>query len=69
MFLHGLDDLPDEERQAWETLLQQSNSLVQGAMLAADQVDDPDRCCGGVYAQLFATLVGLCTAGAGPTRG
>ena len=42
MFLHGLDDLPPEERQSWESLLQQSNALVQGAMLAADQVDDPD---------------------------
>ena len=42
MFLHGLQDLPEQERQAWEDLLQQSNALVQGAMLAADQVDDPD---------------------------
>ena len=42
MFLHGLDDLPPEEKQNWESLLQQSNSLVQGAMLAADQIDDPD---------------------------
>lgn len=42
MFLHGLDDLPLQERQAWEELLQQSNALVQGAMLAADQIDDPD---------------------------
>ena len=41
MFLHGLDDLPQEERSNWELLLQQSNALVQGAMLAADQVDDP----------------------------
>ena len=41
MFLHGLEDLPAEERQTWEDLLQQSNALVQGAMLAADQVDDP----------------------------
>ena len=29
MFLHGLDDLPKEEREAWECLLQDSNSLVQ----------------------------------------
>ena len=42
MFLHGLDALPDQEKTAWEELLQQSNALVQGAMLSADQVDDPD---------------------------
>ena len=40
MFLHGLGSLPPEERQVWESLLRQSNSLVQGAMLAANQVDD-----------------------------
>ena len=42
MFLHGLEDLPQNDRQDWESLLQTNNSLVQGAMLAADQVDDPD---------------------------
>ena len=42
MFLHGLDDLPKDDRESWEQLLQQSNSLVQGAMLAENQVDDPD---------------------------
>ena len=42
MFLHGLDGLPDQEKNAWEELLQQSNALVQGAMLSADQIDDPD---------------------------
>ena len=42
MFLHGLEDLPQRDRQDWESLLQSNNSLVQGAMLAADQVDDPD---------------------------
>ena len=42
MFLHGLDDLAEQEREDWNSLLQQSNALVQGAMLAADQVDDPD---------------------------
>ena len=42
MFLQGLEDLPQSDRQDWETLLQSSNSLVQGAMLAADEVDDPD---------------------------
>ncbi len=42
MFLHGLDDMPLQDRAAWEELLQQSNALVQGAMLAADEVNDPD---------------------------
>ncbi|QNJ30358.1 asparagine synthase (glutamine-hydrolyzing) [Synechococcus sp. A15-24] len=42
MFLHGLEALPQNDRQDWESLLQTNNSLVQGAMLAADQVDDPD---------------------------
>ena len=41
MFLHGLDDLAPEERDAWTELLDQSNALVQGAMLAADAVEDP----------------------------
>jgi asparagine synthase (glutamine-hydrolysing) len=41
MFLHGLDDLPAVERQEWEQLLQQANALVQGAMLAEQQVHDP----------------------------
>jgi asparagine synthase (glutamine-hydrolysing) len=41
MFLHGLDDLPEAERQAWDQLLQQANALVQGAMLAEEQVHDP----------------------------
>ena len=42
MFLHGLDEMPLQDRAAWEELLQQSNALVQGAMLAADEVNDPD---------------------------
>merc|ERR1711991_1197636 len=42
MFLHGLDDLPLKDRASWESLLQQSNALVKGAMLAENQVDDPD---------------------------
>ncbi|QPN59175.1 asparagine synthase (glutamine-hydrolyzing) [Synechococcus sp. CBW1002] len=41
MFLHGLDELPPQERQEWEEALQESNALVQGAMLAADAVEDP----------------------------
>ena len=42
MYLHGLDDLPQEERQTCQELLEQSNALVQGTMLAANQIDDPD---------------------------
>lgn len=42
MFLHGLDDLPAEERASWQVLLQESNALVQGSMLAIETVDDPD---------------------------
>ena len=42
MFLHGLEDLPQSDGQDWESLLQANNSRVQGARLAADQVDDPD---------------------------
>lgn len=41
MFLHGLEDLPQQDRDDWAALLEQSNVLVQGAMLAADQIDDP----------------------------
>ncbi|MEB3321960.1 MAG: asparagine synthase (glutamine-hydrolyzing) [Synechococcaceae cyanobacterium] len=41
MFLHGLDELPEAERQEWQSLLRESNALVQGAMLAIDTVDDP----------------------------
>ncbi|QEY31894.1 asparagine synthase (glutamine-hydrolyzing) [Synechococcus sp. RSCCF101] len=41
MFLHGLDDLPPAERAEWQELLQRSNALVKGAMLAADAVEDP----------------------------
>lgn len=40
MFLHGLEDMRPEDRAEWEAILQQSNELVQGAMLARDQVDD-----------------------------
>jgi asparagine synthase (glutamine-hydrolysing) len=41
MFLHGLQDLPEADRQEWEQLLQEANQLVQGAMLAEEQVHDP----------------------------
>ncbi|SBO42821.1 asparagine synthase (glutamine-hydrolyzing) [Cyanobium sp. NIES-981] len=41
MFLHGLAELPEADRQEWEQLLQEANQLVQGAMLAEEQVHDP----------------------------
>ncbi|MGQ4275639.1 asparagine synthase (glutamine-hydrolyzing) [Pseudidiomarina sp. E22-M8] len=37
MFLHGLDHLPDSERKAWQELLEKSNKLVKGAMLAREE--------------------------------
>ncbi len=40
MFLHGLEDLPEQERSRWQALLKESNALVQGAMLAIDAVED-----------------------------
>ena len=42
MFLHGLRDIPKKQRQEWERRLRQSNNLVQGAMLASEQLEDPD---------------------------
>ncbi|OOC09790.1 asparagine synthase (glutamine-hydrolyzing) [Thioalkalivibrio halophilus] len=42
MFLHGLDTLPEADRQAWQQMLNESNELVSGAMLAEDEVSDPD---------------------------
>ncbi|WP_017943116.1 MULTISPECIES: asparagine synthase (glutamine-hydrolyzing) [unclassified Thioalkalivibrio] len=42
MFLHGLDTLPEADRQAWQQMLNESNELVSGAMLAEDEVDDPE---------------------------
>jgi asparagine synthase (glutamine-hydrolysing) len=41
MFLHGLGDLPDNERAEFSKLLDESNELVSGAMLAAETFDDP----------------------------
>lgn len=41
MFLHGLDSLEPSEKARWQEMLQQSNALFTGAMLARDQVDDP----------------------------
>lgn len=37
MFLHGLDHLPEGERKAWQELLEKSNKLVKGAMLAREE--------------------------------
>ncbi len=42
MFLHGLDSLDEKEKQQWHSLLDESNALFSGAMLAREQVDDPD---------------------------
>lgn len=41
MFLHGLDSLDEREKQHWQSLLNESNALFSGAMLAREQVDDP----------------------------
>ncbi len=40
MFLHGLDDLPADERREWETMLAASNEQFRGAMLAEEAFDD-----------------------------
>lgn len=42
MFLHGLDTLSSEEKAEWHAMLNESNALFTGAMLAREQVDDPD---------------------------
>lgn len=42
LFLHGLDDMPADERKRWQDMLGKSNELVKGAMLAAEEHDDPD---------------------------
>ncbi|MDT8397091.1 MAG: asparagine synthase (glutamine-hydrolyzing) [Pseudomonadales bacterium] len=42
MFLHGLDSLPPDEKAQWHALLNESNALFSGAMLAREQIDDPD---------------------------
>lgn len=41
MFLHGLDDMPADERLRWQDQLTKSNALFQGAMLARETVEDP----------------------------
>src|SRR5690606_35177068 len=40
MFLHGLDSLGAKEKAHWQSLLNESNALFSGAMLAREQVDD-----------------------------
>lgn len=40
LFLHGLSDLPMNERHTWEQMLGESNKLFKGAMLAEDELDD-----------------------------
>jgi len=41
MFLHGLDSLSAEDKAEWRSLLNESNALFTGAMLAREQVEDP----------------------------
>lgn len=41
MFLHGLDSLSAEEKAEWHSLLNESNAIFTGAMLARNQIDDP----------------------------
>lgn len=40
MFLHGLDHLPQAERQEWQAMLAENNKLFKGAMLAEQSVED-----------------------------
>ncbi len=40
MFLHGLDSLEEAEKEEWHALLNESNALFTGAMLAREQVHD-----------------------------
>ncbi|MEQ8353066.1 MAG: asparagine synthase (glutamine-hydrolyzing) [Leptospiraceae bacterium] len=48
MFLHGLDHLPERERLHLQAKLNESNALVKGSMLAAEEVVSPElnRICG-----------------------
>lgn len=41
MFLHGLDTLSDAECASWQQLLDESNRLFSGAMLAEQALHDP----------------------------
>lgn len=40
LFLHGLDDMPADERAQWQAMLEANNALFKGAMLAETQVDN-----------------------------
>ena len=40
MFLHGIDDMPADERREWEKLLAASNEQFRGAMLAEQAFED-----------------------------
>jgi len=42
MFLHGMDTLSAAERAEWEGMLAEANKLFKGAMLAEDEIHDPD---------------------------
>lgn len=41
LFLHGLDTLPAAERAVWQQMLNESNKLFSGAMLAENELDNP----------------------------
>lgn len=41
MFLHGMDDMDPAERKEWQQMLEDSNKLFKGAMLAREEVHDP----------------------------
>ncbi len=41
MFMHGLHELPEGDRAEWQRMLDESNKLFSGAMLAEDEIDDP----------------------------
>ena len=40
MFLHGLDHLPNSEREEWQKLLREGNEQFRGAMLAEEALED-----------------------------
>jgi asparagine synthase (glutamine-hydrolysing) len=48
MFLHGLDDMDPAERETWQKMLDESNRIFKGAMLAQEEWKDPslEELCG-----------------------
>ena len=48
MFLHGMDSLSGTEKKEWEEMLQESNKLFKGAMLAEEEEHEEhlDKLCG-----------------------